>query len=43
MKYICTICQWVYDEDVEDEKFCDLPEDYSCPVCAAGKDAFELE
>lgn len=41
-KYICTVCQWVYDEEKEGTKFNDLPADWTCPVCGAGKDAFEL-
>lgn len=41
-KYICTVCQWVYDEEKEGTKFNDLPADWTCPVCGAEKDAFEL-
>lgn len=41
MKYVCTICQWVYDEEKEGTKFADLPEDWTCPICAAEKDVFE--
>lgn len=40
MKYQCEICLWVYDEDVEEILFKDLPEDYVCPICGANKDAF---
>jgi rubredoxin len=49
--YICTICQYVYDPYIGDADhgvppgtpFVDLPDDWTCPVCGAGKDAFEPE
>ena len=40
MKYICDICGFEYDEDKESVKFEDLPEDWVCPICGAGKDSF---
>lgn len=51
MKYVCNICGYVYDEDLGDPdngiaagtKFADLPEDYACPLCAAGKSEFSAE
>jgi rubredoxin len=47
-KYRCDICGYVYDPDVGDDaagippgtSFDDLPDDYECPVCGAGKDDF---
>lgn len=42
-KYLCTVCQWVYDEEKEGTKFADLPEDWVCPICGAEKDVFELQ
>lgn len=42
MKYICTLCGYVYDDSIESVPFAELPEDYVCPLCGAGKDAFEL-
>ncbi len=47
-KYRCDICGYVYDPDVGDDaagiaagtSFDDLPDDYECPVCGAGKDEF---
>ena len=39
-KYVCDICQWEYDEEKEGVKFADLPEDWVCPICGAGKDMF---
>lgn len=41
-KYECTICLWVYDEEQEGTKFDDLPADYTCPICGAGKDVFKV-
>ena len=48
-KYVCTVCHYVYDPAVGDEAagieagtaFADLPEDWTCPLCAVGKDMFE--
>ena len=42
MKYVCTICGYVYDEEVEGVKFQDLPEDWKCPLCGVGKDMFKV-
>lgn len=49
-KYVCTVCGWIYDEAKGDPdngiapgtKFEDLPADYVCQVCGAGKDEFEV-
>jgi rubredoxin-NAD+ reductase len=51
MKYVCTVCGFVYDEEVGDPdngiapgtKFEDLPDDYLCPWCGQGKEAFVKE
>ncbi|HCA34505.1 MAG TPA: rubredoxin [Lachnospiraceae bacterium] len=51
MKYVCSICGYVYDEEAGDPdngiepgtKFEDLPDDFACPLCGAGKEAFEAE
>jgi len=50
-KYVCTVCGYVYDPSAGDPdngvkpgtKWEDVPEDWVCPLCGAGKDAFELE
>ena len=50
-KYTCSVCGYVYDEAEGDPdngvaagtKWEDLPEDWVCPVCGAGKDEFEAE
>ena len=47
MKYEC-LCGYIYDEAVGDPdngiaagtKWDDLPENFTCPLCGAGKDAF---
>ncbi len=36
----CTVCGYIYDDAKEGTKFEDLPDDWSCPVCNAPKDAF---
>lgn len=44
MKYVCNVCQWIYDEENEEKKFNELPEDWVCPICGAGKEMFsEIE
>ncbi|MCK5757758.1 MAG: rubredoxin [Clostridiales bacterium] len=48
-KYVCTLCGYVYDPSVGDDmadipagtSFENLPEDWVCPECGAGKDMFE--
>ena len=40
MKYICP-CGYEYDEAVEGTPWNELPEDFECPICGLGKDAFE--
>lgn len=43
MKYRCTVCDWIYDEEKQGTKFEDLPEDWTCPICGAPKDMFVKE
>ena len=40
-KYRCTLCGYIYDDEVESVKFEDLPDDGTCPLCGAGKSDFE--
>ena len=50
-KYICTVCDWVYDPEVGDPEggiapgtaFEDIPEDWVCPVCGVGKEDFQVD
>ena len=49
-KYVCTVCNWVYDPAVGDPggggaagtAFEDIPDDWVCPLCGVGKDMFEV-
>jgi len=41
MKYICSICSHIYDEEKETVKFKDLPNDWKCPKCGAPKSLFK--
>ncbi len=41
MKYRCTACGYIYDDEKEEVKFVDLPDDWTCPLCGLGKDMFE--
>ena len=48
MKYLCTVCGYVYDPAAGDPdsgiapgtKFEDIPDSWVCPVCGVGKDSF---
>lgn len=50
-RYTCTLCGYIYDPEKGDPegnigagtRFEDLPENWVCPVCGAGKDKFEKE
>jgi flavin reductase (DIM6/NTAB) family NADH-FMN oxidoreductase RutF/rubredoxin len=50
-KYVCQVCGYIYDPETGDPdndvaagtSFEELPEDWVCPVCGAGKDQFEPE
>ena len=43
MKYICTICGYIYDEAKEGRTFKGLPDSWVCPVCGAAKNAFKAD
>ena len=48
-EYVCAVCGYTYDPAKGDPDngiapgtpFENLPDDYLCPVCGAGKDQFE--
>ncbi len=48
-KWECTVCGYIYDPEKGDSisdidpgtPYEDLPEDWVCPACGAGKDSFE--
>ena len=50
-KYVCTVCGYVYDPEIGDPDsgikpgtpFEELPDNWTCPVCGASKDAFKRE
>lgn len=37
----CAVCKWLYSEKAEGIRFMDLPDEWKCPVCNAGKTSFE--
>ena len=47
-KYVCNLCGYVYDEAAGDPDYGiapgtqweDVPEDWVCPLCGAGKEEF---
>ncbi len=47
-KFVCQVCDYVYDPTVGDPEsgiragvaFEDLPDDWVCPLCGIGKEAF---
>lgn len=51
MKYVCDLCGYVYDEEAgaPEEGIApgtaweDIPDDWVCPLCGAGKDQFTKE
>lgn len=50
-EYVCDVCGYVYNPAAGDPDngiqtgtaFKDLPEDWVCPVCGAGKSEFSLD
>ncbi|MCM2357655.1 MAG: rubredoxin [Geobacteraceae bacterium] len=50
-RWRCTICQYIYDPAEGDPDngvdpgtpFEELPDDWVCPLCGAGKELFEAE
>ncbi|MDP4290728.1 MAG: flavin reductase [Bacteroidota bacterium] len=39
-RYQCTACGYIYDDAVEEIKFADLPDDWTCPNCGTAKEDF---
>jgi glutamate synthase domain-containing protein 2 len=39
-KYICSVCEYVHDEEKTGQKWDDLPDDWVCPVCESPKGYF---
>ncbi|MGI2907909.1 rubredoxin [Tolypothrix sp. VBCCA 56010] len=48
-QYVCSVCAYEYDPEAGDPDsgiepgtaFEDIPDDWVCPVCGAGKEEFE--
>ena len=48
-KWRCTVCNYIYDPETGDPDggvspgtpFAELPDDWTCPECGAGKEEFE--
>ena len=43
MRYVCSVCGYIYDEAREEAKFSDLPDSWKCPLCRAAKSLFAPE
>ncbi|MBR5613484.1 MAG: rubredoxin [Bacteroidaceae bacterium] len=49
-KYVCNVCNWIYDPAVGDPDsgiapgtpFEAIPDDWSCPFCGVTKEDFDL-
>ena len=49
-KYVCTVCNWIYDPAVGDPdsgiapgtRFEAIPDDWSCTLCGVTKEYIEL-
>lgn len=49
-KWVCLVCGYLYDEEKGDEehglapgtRWADVPDDWECPDCGAGKSDFEM-
>lgn len=49
-KYICTVCEYIYDPAIGDPDsgippgtpFEEIPEDWECPDCGVSKENFEV-
>ena len=39
-KYICSVCEYVHDEEKTGQKWDDLPDEWVCPVCESPKNYF---
>ena len=43
MKYICSVCGYIYDESSQEVGFSDLPNEWVCPLCGAPKALFNVK
>ena len=40
MRFVCPLCGEVYDEELAEVPFADLPENWTCPLCMAPRSSF---
>lgn len=40
MKYVCSVCGYIYDESKQNTPFDQLPDTWVCPLCGAAKSSF---
>lgn len=51
LKFVCTVCGWIYDEEEgypeeginPGTPWSEVPEDFICPLCSVGKELFEVK
>ena len=43
MKYICSVCGYIYDESSQEVGFSDFPNEWVCPLCGAPKALFNVK
>jgi len=49
-KYMCVVCGWIYDEKLgapqdglpAGTQWADVPDDWVCPDCGAGREDFDM-
>lgn len=40
-EFVCEVCGWVFNPQIEGKSFEEVSEDFVCPLCGVGKDEFE--
>ena len=40
--YVCTVCEYLYDEEKKGEAWSQLADDWLCPACESPKSRYEL-
>ena len=43
MKFVCSVCGYIYDEERENMAFSQLPDSWVCPLCNAPKSVFTAQ
>lgn len=39
-KHICTACNYIYDDALENRPFAQLPDSWTCPSCSMGREIY---